>query len=228
MKRLLIVIAIVLGLTLAGILYLFLSGKSSVKKKLSDRAKEFIATRQKAHVEFYDNLSLDKNKQTAPTTVNVNVRDCFSLTVPFFINDTKDDGVCQRRFLITNPHGMIALYKRLYEIQDYDEESGIHMRRAFPDKYQESSIVVNGRKFLIFRNRDPQIYEKSAFYLQNGVFLGLSINIEGNPNLDLQFLKMLQSLRFDLVVPVTPTIAPSPLPASTAPSSTASPSAVPQ
>lgn len=71
--------------------------------------------------------------------------------------------------------------------------SDILMRKANPEKYEETSSVQNGNAFLMFRNKESINYEKSAYLQFTGTTIGITLKSDSSLNYDVEFLELLSS-----------------------------------
>jgi hypothetical protein len=68
--------------------------------------------------------------------------------------------------------------------------SDILMRKANPEKYEETSSVQNGNAFLMFRNKESINYEKSAYLQFTGTTIGITLKSDSSLNYDVEFLEL--------------------------------------
>ena len=193
-KKLHIAVAAVVLLGL--VIFLVVKRDQYKSNSLSERAKEFIQNQKKNPESQWYGVDLEKKRNAAINTPQIKqVGQCFSLDVPFPITDIKHMGTCFDRFATDLPKGAVIVYVQDSNVNFIDDDSGVHMRRTYVDKYDERNIKVGDREYLVFKLKNGG-YERSAFYLSSGKLFVLNLLSDTNENLDKQFERMLSSVKF--------------------------------
>jgi len=158
---------------------------------LSNRAKNYIETQQKANDSFWRQFSLEEEKKNQVLGTQTQELDCFSLEIPFLINKRNDRGDCNYSFTIDSPRGNVTVFRKETDIQSLDDESGIILRRKNTDLYLPEEFSTDHCHFLIFQKNEPN-YEKTAYCLIDQNLYSLTLKANAG-NLDPDFFKMLSS-----------------------------------
>lgn len=196
MKKLIIIAGIIVIFVIGALIYFKESNKATTQKDLSSRAKEFLKTQQsKGNLEFGGVNSSGKTA-VVNSSESVDVGDCFSISIPFEIQDNKNLGKCFDQITLSDRAGMVNVYSRDVSYASLDDDSGVKMRRGDTKTYKEDKKVIDGKTYIIFQNTSAG-YEKSALYLSGGKLFSLNlVSSSGGDELDKKFLEMLESVRF--------------------------------
>lgn len=117
--------------------------------------------------------------------------DCYGIAPMFAMRKVKSFNRCSMLISFESPYGSLVV--------DYRGNGGaavssdILMRKAKPDKYEETSSVQNGNAFLMFRNKESINYEKSAYLQLSGTTIGITLKSDSSLNYDAEFQEILSS-----------------------------------
>lgn len=180
-------------------IYFTTKNSATVSTTLSERSKAFLAEQQKDTTSDLKYARIGK-EDTAGAFVGkkVDVGNCFSFVMLFRVSNPREDGPCNWYFGIEQPKGFMTAYMQKAEgISSVNDVDGVSMRQQFPDKYTKRQEVISGVTYLIFKGRDPQQYESSAFaYLPNkSSALIFNLIIPSPDSYDKEFEAMLRSIQ---------------------------------
>ncbi len=178
-----------------GLLYYQSKGRKTIRKTLSERAKEYL--KEQNHAQFMIGDSIEE-KDSAPKDAAVygkkdKMNNCFNFTVPFTVNNKHHEGDCSEYFSITQPRGTIYANRYTVTSTSPDDLSDISMRRVYKDKYEESRLYGGGREFIIFRNKEEP-YQKTAFYFSDGKVFIVTLTSDNTPEVEIKFKTILTSV----------------------------------
>ncbi len=128
------------------------------------------------------------------------VGECFEITIPAQVIDTKEIGPCSAHFFLDQPKANVVVSLAQVGYADLEENPGIKMRRNEKEKYKEQTKKISDHTFHIFKVDSEIEYESSAFALIEGKLFTASITASSNVNFDKTLLKVLES--FQLQEPV--------------------------
>ena len=117
--------------------------------------------------------------------------DCYGIATRFAIRKVQSFHQCSLRVSFESPYGSL--------IVDYRGNGGasvssdILMRKANPEKYEETTSVGNNTTFLMFRNKESVNYEKTAFLQLKGLTIGITLQSDSSLNYDTDFQEILSS-----------------------------------
>ena len=165
--------------------------------QLSERSQEFINKQKQNNSSDLQFARLDKGEDKAGSFVGkkIEVGDCFSFVMVFRVTNPRQDGECNWYFGIENPKGFITAYRPDGVPTSVDQIDGVTMRRAFPDKYAESKMTINGTDYLIFKGKEGK-YEANVFGFHSGSAIIFNLMTASSDDYDKELDAMLNSVSF--------------------------------
>lgn len=196
MKKFLIFIGIigVVGGVFVG--YVYVTTKATIYNELSPRAKQYLKLRRDANDRSWQAAGIDnpENAENRATVKTVTAEKCFQITIPIPASEVRREADCQYRVFLTQPAGMGVVYMKLNNSNTLEDVGDVSMRLLYPDQYKQEKVRVGERTFYVFQ-KNGDLYEKIAFYLENHRLYVFSLIIPTNENLDSKFASMLQSVK---------------------------------
>ncbi len=196
MKKKIFAFSMVLCIGIGIFLFLNTKQSTSVSNTLSERSKEYLKNRSNNPDTSLNNVAVTEGGTITPSETTFTVGDCFSITVPFRVDNERNQGLCGKRIAITKPQGSIVVYQERGEVASIDEVPGVSMRRLYKDTYEEEAKVINNKTFFLFKNLESGTYEKNVFLHMSDRYFILNLSASGGPELDTKLFQMLASLEF--------------------------------
>lgn len=174
---LLVIFLVILLLLLLGVFFFStkVSGKVTTKSTIANQA----------------DLSASKQLDAAKAKKITLDEDCYGIVPRFGMRKVKSFNRCSILVSYDSPYGSL--------IVDYRGNGGasvssdILMRKANPEKYEETTSVGNNTTFLMFRNKESVNYEKTAFLQLKGLTIGITLQSDSSLNYDTDFQEILSS-----------------------------------
>lgn len=117
---------------------------------------------------------------------------CYGFSAPFSFRKISRIDICSVFISLESPYGALVV--------DYRDNGGgqissdILMRRATPEKYEESPMQGReGYDFMTFKNKENQNYERTAFLPLGNITIGITLKTDSPSNHDEEFKKILTS-----------------------------------
>jgi hypothetical protein len=137
---------------------------------LSDRAQEFITDQSSDGTGLWSQVRLKDSSASSSikTTEGKIETDCFSFTLPFQVTTPSmeiTDARCTWKAKIISPHGLLTISR--YVTTQFNEDSGIVLRKKNTDKYLKIPVSVESLDaVLFFRSaEDLTAFAKSGTYM---------------------------------------------------------------
>ena len=129
-KRIIIITSVVLILVIGVFFYVRATTNKRIYNGLSDRAKQFLAEREKSGIFNYNfETGSSGNKVDEKIRQKGKINDCFNFTIPFTVSNTYSQGKCSDYFSFDEPRGSIVAYLDSNFLQSLDDHSGVKLRR---------------------------------------------------------------------------------------------------
>lgn len=161
------------------------------------------STRQDATIkneeEQLNKLSAELNDTKYPNSTSIKIRkktelvqECYGILIPFTIRKVWRTQPCSLLVFLESEHGTVTVAYRRHE--GSTESPDIGFRRANPTKYVESKMKGReGYDFVVFKNRETNRYEKSAFLQKDLFTVSITLSMDFPSQYDSEFQNMLSS-----------------------------------
>jgi hypothetical protein len=127
---------------------------------LSPRALEFIAEQKSDGTGLWSQVQFNESSTAPSEQIIKGLIDtgCFSFSLPFSVLDTileTSESRCSWKAKISSHRGLIIVSS--YQVNNFDEDSGIILRKKFPEKYREVMLSNTVHDDLLFFRSDEDL-----------------------------------------------------------------------
>jgi hypothetical protein len=195
---LLLLILVVLGGMGFGIsVYLKESNKTVIRSELSARSKEFIASQSGQQTGDWRSVELGKKRagESDFDSNRLTVKNCYSLVVPFQVDDSRQNDPCVYYAILGSPRGNMTTNLRTVGFTKTEEAPDVTFRRGKKENYKEGSLQTKSGKVLVFADiKDGS--GKTAFIMMDGKLFTVTLNIAAADDIQLrQMKKIIESVQ---------------------------------
>jgi len=189
-KTLLIMTALVLGVSIIGVFVAF-PPKKSPSSALSARSQEFLQKQKSSDNEVWRDVDTQGSSDTVGKVVKKEA--CFDYQLPFIPSRIVDNGSCSQTVYLKNPVGQLTIVLSENTAVDVSETSGVALRRSKPDQYSEGEITTTPLVYTTFIAQESG-FEQTAFALEGSRLLTVALTSPTNDDLSEEFEKLLLTL----------------------------------
>jgi len=183
-RRLFIFLLVIIAAS--ALAFYLIQPKTVIQNELSDRALRYI---EKKEGEF-------ENVNLTPKVKRVNEKlvaeGCFSFVLPFDLTTFREQDDCSFLYNFQDPIGRVVIRYRDISVSNLDDVPDVRLRKD-RESYEMSEENVDGKNFYVFE-KNTEGYELSAFSLEDGKLLTVSLTSQINRGLMEEFVTMLRSI----------------------------------
>jgi hypothetical protein len=186
------IIVLIVSLVIAGLIIFINIPDRQIHTQLSDRAKQYISSRQNNQDETWQNIRLKPKAQKSP---HYTLPDCFSFYVPFPIKFDKPKGNCSVVIFTGSPTGRITIIRKNVTFTNYEDVPDIKSR-LLSNQYTKNTLAINNREYYVLKKRGLS-YETYAFHLDQGKMISIAFIFSSTNDFDSQLSQVITSLRYN-------------------------------